>query len=165
MGKSCVGVQLARRLGYTFFDTDSLVVDACGCSVAEIVHHEGWQVFRAYERRVLLQLSTERSCVVATGGGAILHRDVWSGVKQQGVVVWLTADAETLRERIRTDQISAEQRPSLTGKEICQELESVLEERAPLYGETADCIIDSAQMTVDEAVQAIVQMCDTTGGE
>lgn len=165
VGKSSIGAKLARRLEYTFFDTDTLIIDACGCSVAEIVDREGWPAFRLYEKRALQQLTAETSCVVATGGGAILHRDLWRELKQQGLVVWLMAEVEILCERLKNDQLSVEQRPSLTGKEICQELEDILEERNPLYRKTADCIIDSGKMTIDEAVRAIIQIYGATGGD
>lgn len=165
VGKSSIGVKLARKLGYRFLDTDTLITDACGCSVADIVDREGWQAFRACEKQALLQLITEKSCVVATGGGAILHRELWLELKKQGKVVWLKADSAILCERIAGDHHSAVQRPSLTGKDICQELEDVLEERNPLYRETADYIIDSGKMTIDEAVQAIEQICAATDKE
>lgn len=155
VGKSTVGVELAEKLGYDFLDTDTLITEKLGCSVAESVRQEGWQKFREIEKEVLLQLTKRRSCVVATGGGAILHRDVWPQLKKQGVVVWLTADLKILCERISGDQNSTTLRPSLTGKNVCQELEEVLAERTPLYRETADCIVDSGAMTVAAAVQNI----------
>jgi shikimate kinase len=162
VGKSSIGVKLAQRLGYEFLDTDTLITDECGCSVAEIVSREGWQAFRDYEKRALRKLITQEYCVVATGGGAILHRDLWLELKKQGTVVWLKADPAILCERIAGDQFSAVQRPSLTGKDICQEMEDVLKERTPLYRETADCIIDSGKITIDEAVQEIAKICGAT---
>ncbi len=165
VGKSSIGVRLARKLGYRFFDTDTLITDECGCSVAEIVARDGWQSFREHEKHVLRQLGLQKSCVVATGGGAILHREQWLELKNLGIVIWLKADTAILRERILGDQNSMGQRPSLTGKDICQELEDVLTERNPLYREIADFVIDSGKMTVDEAVQAIEQICTATDRE
>jgi shikimate kinase len=155
VGKSTIGVELAEKLGYEFLDTDTLITEKLGCSVAESVRRDGWQKFREIEKEVLLQLMKRRSCVVATGGGAILHRSVWPQLKKQGVVVWLTADLKTLCERISGDQNSTTLRPSLTGKNICQELDDVLAERTPLYRETADCIVDSGIMPVAAAVRNI----------
>ncbi len=136
-------------------DTDTLITEKKGQTVAEIVMDGGWQKFRELEKEVLLQLQNQQKCVVATGGGAILHSDVWAGLKKYGSVVWLTADFATLCERIQGDQHSASLRPSLTGKDICRELEDVLTERSPLYRAAADCIIDTADMHVEQAVSAI----------
>lgn len=162
VGKSSIGMKLAYRLGYKFLDTDTLITDRCGCSVAEIVSSEGWQAFREYERQMLSGLIPMRSCVVATGGGAILHRELWSELKNKAEVIWLKADPGILCTRIIGDQLSAAQRPSLTGKDICQELKDVLAERSALYKKTADCIIDTGKMTIDEAVQEITQICSAT---
>ena len=162
VGKSSVGVKLAQKLGYEFLDSDTLVAEACGCSVAEIVEREGWRAFREQERQVLLHLADKKSCVVATGGGAILHREVWQELKKHGKVVWLTADLTVLCERIAGDHHSDAQRPSLTGKDICQELEEVLKERNPLYRETADYVIDSGEMMVYDVVKTIEGICRRT---
>jgi len=166
VGKSSIGASLAHRLGYQFLDTDTLITETCdGCSVAEIVSSEGWQAFREYEREVLLKLIPRKSCVVATGGGAILHRELWRDLRRKAEVVWLIADPAILCARITGDQLSTAQRPSLTGRDICQELEDVLAERSALYRETADDIIDTGKMTIDEAVQEIIQICGATEKE
>ena len=162
VGKSSIGAKLAHSLGYKFLDTDTLITEKCGYSVAEIVSSEGWQVFREYEKQVLSRLIPIKSCVVATGGGAILHRELWRELKNKAEVVWLMADSAILCARIAEDQLSAAQRPSLTGKDICQELEDILAERSALYRETADCIIDTGKMTIDEAVRKIIQICGAT---
>ena len=45
-GKSTLGKKLARRLGGTFVDTDSLVEAREGASVADVFRYEGEQRFR-----------------------------------------------------------------------------------------------------------------------
>jgi len=163
VGKSSVGVKLAESMGYQFFDTDTMIVDASGSSIATIVSRGGWQSFREYEKQVLQSLLSQEASVVATGGGAILHREQWSELKQHGKVFWLMADYALLCKRIKGDCSSAAQRPSITGKDVCQELDVVLEERNPLYRETADYIIDSGKMTIDEVVESIVQLYAVSG--
>jgi len=157
VGKSSIGMELAKRLGYEFLDTDTLIVGKKKASVATIVAEEGWQGFRKVENEVLSELRDRNHCVVATGGGAILHRDIWLELKKQGQVIWLTADLEILCERLRLDLYSETLRPSLTGKDICQELGDILIERKPLYRETADIVVDTGKMTVTEAVHFIEQ--------
>ncbi len=159
VGKSSIGKELAQHLGYDFLDSDRMITERHGSSVAEIVQREGWNAFREYEKQVLLDLVGKESCVVATGGGAILHRELWPQIRKHAIVVWLQADLETLAKRIMGDGNSTAQRPSLTGKDVCQEMEEVLRERNPLYKETADCIIDSGAMMVYDAVREIDQFC------
>lgn len=158
VGKSSVGRQLAAKLGFEFLDTDILVTDRHCCSVAEIVMKEGWPAFRKYEKQALLRLVGRNGCVVATGGGAVLHSDVWQELKRQGTVVWLTADLTILCDRIASDRHSESLRPSLTGKGICHELQEILRERNPLYKKIADCVVDTGDMTVYAAVQVIEQI-------
>lgn len=165
VGKSSIGLELALGLGCEFLDTDSLITRQCGRSVADIVTHQGWDAFREHERQVLQGLVGREGCVVATGGGAILHREIWPQLKKRGKVVWLTADFEICRARISGDCQSTGLRPSLTGKDICQELQEIMRERDPLYREMADCKIDSGAMMVSEVVQAIRQLCSATEEE
>lgn len=155
VGKSSIGRKLAQRLSRSFFDTDNMITESQGRSVSEIVQVEGWKKFREYEKDVLALLLNYKSCVVATGGGAILHRGVWQDLKKQGTVVWLRADIDVLCRRIQGDKQSASQRPSLTGKDVCRELKEVLVERSPLYEMTADCIVDTDGMSVDRVVKEI----------
>lgn len=165
VGKSSIGVELARRLDCEFLDTDRLITEQKGASVAAIVTDEGWQEFRRCEQEVLAALKGRTGCVVATGGGAILHRELWSELKQEGLVVWLTADLDILCHRIRGDRLSETLRPSLTGKDTCAELAEVMAERGPLYRQTADMVIDTGKLTVAQAVQRIVEACNTLQGE
>lgn len=161
VGKSSIGAELARRIGYDFLDTDTLIVEKKGAPVASIVAEEGWPGFRKVENEVLSELRGREHSVVATGGGAILHREIWLELKKQGLVVWLTAELDILCQRLRMDCNSETLRPSLTGKDVCLELAEVLQERNPLYRELADIVIDTGGMSVAEAVRSIErQMVD-----
>ncbi len=156
-GKSSVGKKLAQELAYDYLDTDTIITESQGQSVAEIVKQSGWQQFRKYEKEALRQTLGRQRCVVATGGGAIIHDELWPKLKKEGCVIWLTASLEVLCSRIRSDQQTEGLRPSLTGKDICQELEDVLTERLSLYEAAADCVIDTGLMDVSDAVSEIKQ--------
>ena len=155
VGKSSIGKKLAEKLFCAYLDTDVMITQSQGQSVSEIVENSGWQQFRKYEKKVLLQLLKKQPCVVATGGGAIIHSELWPQLKKQGKVIWLTAGFDVLCDRIQEDQQTETLRPSLTGKDICQELEDVLAERSPLYEAAADCIIDTGVQDVAGAVAEI----------
>lgn len=154
-GKSAVGAKLAERLGFDFIDTDAELCVGIQCSVAEYVNRYGWLPFRQKERELLTQLAGTTEAVIATGGGAILHRDEWKALRMNSLVVWLRADAETIRQRLRQDRDTAAQRPSLTGAESGDEVEELLNARNPLYREGSDMSVDTADLTPDEIVNAI----------
>ncbi|MEK6201325.1 MAG: shikimate kinase AroL [Desulfobulbaceae bacterium] len=157
VGKTTVGRSLADRLGYAFLDTDLLICAKKGATVGEIVRAEGWDGFRRCEQEILQGLGDQSRCVIATGGGAVLHQHLWLLLKEHGYVVWLTADSDLLCQRILADSTSASQRPSLSEKDLCEEVREILAIREPLYRQTADIIVDTATLTVAEVVERIVE--------
>lgn len=155
VGKTTIGKKLAERLGFAFLDTDTLICEKKGATVNAIVQAEGWDGFRRCEQEVLRGLETRRRCVIATGGGAILHQHLWSVLKGHGVVVWLTAESDIICRRIQADSVSVGQRPSLTGKSVCAEVREIMAVREPLYRETADLVVDTGAMSVPQVVDLI----------
>lgn len=155
VGKTTIGRRLARSLGYAFCDTDEEVVRLQGEDIASIVARLGWQGFRAQEYRVLQRLKKLTKTVVATGGGAIEHRDIWPELQRHAVVVWLDAAQHVIFNRISEDSHSQSQRPSLTGAEQAQEIGVMLAKRNPLYRQAAQLEIDSGTLSVDQAVAEI----------
>lgn len=156
-GKSSVGRALAARLQVGFIDMDEVLVARYG-EIRELVREKGWDYFRAREKELLEELVARREGVVATGGGAILHQEVWRKLKKTGLVVWLTADLETICRRLGADAVSDRQRPSLTGSGIKDEAGKVLAEREPLYRGGSDLMIDSTgplEEVVDEIAKAL----------
>jgi shikimate kinase len=156
-GKSAVGTRLAERLGFDFIDTDAELCAGLQCSVAEYVNRYGWSAFRQRERELLAKLAGITKAVIATGGGAIQHRDEWNALRKNSLVVWLRADAGTIRRRLQEDRATAAQRPSLTGAECGDEVEELLNVRNPLYSEGSDMSVDTADLTPGEIVNVIVK--------
>lgn len=155
VGKTTIGRQLAKSYGFTFLDTDEEIMRRRGASVADIVAAEGWQAFRRYEREVLQSLRNLTGTVVASGGGAVVHQEVWQELRGKGVVFWLTAAVEVLQERLRYDRSSPGQRPSLTGSGMEEEIADLLKVRNPLYRQTAHHCIDTGGKEVPEIVKEI----------
>ncbi len=70
-GKSTVGRILAARIGWRFFDTDTLITTQHHLSVAEIFRQHGESRFRDFEMAAVRTALLESDCVIALGGGAI----------------------------------------------------------------------------------------------
>ncbi len=158
VGKTSVGKRLANLLEYDFLDTDLVVTRKKKAAIRDIVDREGWKEFRRCERAVLDSTKTRRKTVVATGGGAVLHRLVWQELKKCSRIFWLTADEEVIIDRICSDTASSSQRPSLTGAGIAEELREVLKERIPLYEKIAHVQVDSGRFTIEETVAQIERL-------
>ena len=77
-GKSTVGRHLARRLHFSFVDTDDVIRQQVGCPIARFFEVEGEERFRDVESdvlRVLLSQAPDQGRIIATGGGIVLLRE------------------------------------------------------------------------------------------
>ncbi|WP_448562941.1 shikimate kinase [Trichothermofontia sp.] len=130
-GKSTVGQLLAQRLEYRFFDTDVLIERVKQQTITEIFQQEGEASFRTLEMQVLGELSACTRSVIATGGGIVLAQHNWSYL-QQGLVIWLDVPVSELAQRLQADTT----RPLLmNGKDPIAQLQTLLEQRSPLYAQ------------------------------
>lgn len=130
-GKSSVGPELAKLLGYRFIDADSVIAAAAGCSISEIFDSQGEAGFRLLETQVLHQISQWHSLVVATGGGVVTTSANW-GALRQGLVVWLEVDAAQLLARL---QAQPGDRPMLQKPNPETELLKLLQARVAQYSQ------------------------------
>lgn len=142
-GKTTLGRLFARDVSCRFMDTDHVLAEKWGCSVAEFVNREGWEAFRLEERAALREVSEKGvRTVVATGGGMVLDPGNRTFMREHGVVFYLAASAATLAARLRQEANMA-QRPSLTGGDTAGEMGAVLAARHALYLECAHHVLDA----------------------
>jgi shikimate kinase len=151
-GKSTVGVILAKMASLDFVDTDILIQRA-GKSLQEIIDADGYLVLRRIEEEVLLKLDC---CdhVIATGGSAVYSPAAISHLKEDGVIVFLDVDIETLQSRIRNYETRG------LAKRPDQTLEELFAERLALYREYADITISGAGLTQEEVCDTILRWID-----
>ena len=113
-GKSTLGRKLARRLGVDFIDTDALVEEREGASVADVFRYEGEERFREAERRVLDEvIAAAPFAVVSTGGGLPTWRDNMPCMNAAGHTVYLRRSPE--RIACRLSPYGRRKRPRLQG--------------------------------------------------
>ena len=155
-GKSTLGQLVAKRLGFTFLDTDQELTKLLGATIAQIVAQHGWPYFRRAEAQLVGELSHTSSLVIATGGGAIEHQREWRCLRQESFVVWLDADTETLLQRIMADTASADQRPALLWNHSPRdEIVHLLEQRRPLYAAGSDVRFDTVPHRPEDLVPIV----------
>ncbi len=154
-GKSSVGKKLASRLSFNFIDMDQLLEEREGTSIQEIVAAKGWPYFRGLEKNLLQESTNDTGVVIGTGGGAILHQEIWPQIMDSGLVVWLSADTDTICQRLLGDEKTQSQRPSLTGTDTYSEVTAVLAEREPLYRKGCHLSVDTGTMSIEEVVAVI----------
>eukprot|EP00871_Galdieria_phlegrea_P002944 jgi/Galph1/3650/GphlegSOOS_G2296.1 len=152
-GKSTIGQQLAIQLGYFFLDTDELIEKVAKKTIKEIFRDEGEDSFREIESSVLDQVQSYLSCVVATGGGAVLRKSNW-GYLHNGIVVFLDVATQIIIPRLVHDT----SRPLLQVSNPQEKLEELRRERLPLYLQADVHVkIDSMEQTTDETVLLVAK--------
>jgi len=99
-GKTTVGRALAERLGSEFIDTDTLIEERTGLTVAALFAAQGEAEFRRIETQVLAGVSRREGVVVATGGGAVLDLGNQERLRSTGLVLWLRCPFAIIESRI-----------------------------------------------------------------
>ncbi len=154
-GKTTIGRLLSSDLDRLFVDTDEKIESKIGTSISHFVSEHGWSQFRKIEKDVLFNSNEDTNCVISTGGGIILDPENQSFIKANGFCCWLTAGLNTILNRLKSDENSANQRPSLTANDIEFETIQLLEIRDPLYKSTAQLKIDTSLLSPEEIVEQI----------
>lgn len=158
-GKTTIGKQLSRRLGYEFVDSDAEIEHRIGCSIREFFDREGEARFREIEAEVIGELVQGQRRVLATGGGAVLRPENRAALKGHTVVVYLHSSPHELMRRLRHDT----QRPLLQVADPKAKLRALYRERDPLYRETADFVVETGRPSITSLVNMIVMQLELAG--
>ncbi len=144
-GKSAIGRRLAEALARPFADSDTVIEEEAGQTIADMFARDGEEAFRRMEEAVLGRLLEGVPAVIATGGGAFLRSTNRARIRRAAVSAWLRADLDVLVGRIRRPAT----RPLLAGEDLRETLAGLMRARYPVYAE-ADVVVDSED--VDRAV-------------
>ncbi|HSG17111.1 MAG TPA: 3-dehydroquinate synthase [Anaerolineae bacterium] len=150
-GKSSVGRIVAEDSGRIFVDTDDLIVEQAGVTIAEIFEQEGEAVFRAMERQVARDLSGQTELVIASGGRMMLDPVNALLLSRGGLVYCLTASPQEILARLAVDD---RRRPLLEIDRPAEKVRDLLAERAEGYGQFSQ--IDTNRRRVRDVVGDIL---------
>lgn len=148
VGKSTIGVVLAKKLGYRFVDSDLVIQEREGKLLHELIEEYGNQGFLEIENRVNASLDEERA-VIATGGSAVYGKDAMKHLKEIGVVVYLDLPYEAIESRLGDlGQRGVTIKPGQTLKDLYNE-------RLPLYERYAEITVSCENKEIREIVEEI----------
>ena len=150
VGKSTVGVLLAKALGWCFFDTDVYVQVQEGRGLQEIIDEEWLKSFCEIEEKHILSIDVENT-VVATGGSAIYSEKAMKHLGTGGFVVHIDLDYDAIEKRV-TDLYTRG-----VVMEKGQTLRSLYEERQRLYRKYAQVRIDCSGKTQEDIAAEIAE--------
>ena len=134
VGKSTIGVILAKEIGYQFLDADLLIQEQEGMLLKDIIATKGHDGFLAVENQVNREVNAKHS-VIATGGSAVYGDEAMEHFKQIGTVIYLKVSEKELESRLG----SLKERGVVSnGKSTVEE---IFEDRKRLYEKYADITI------------------------
>ncbi|MBI4299349.1 MAG: 3-dehydroquinate synthase [Chloroflexi bacterium] len=170
-GKTSVGKEVARLLGWRFVDTDDEIARREGKPIAEIFADQGEAYFRALERSVLEQVCREAGQVVATGGGVVMDPRNRKLMEQGGVTVCLEATPETVHTRLSQssgDGDGTVVRPLLAGDDALERIRELKERRQFTYS-LAHWTVHTDSLTIAQVANEVIRgwqiISNTHGGQ
>ena len=148
VGKSTVGVVLAKKLAYDFLDCDLLIQHETGKKLHEIIRDSGLDGFRQTENDVIASIKTDES-IIATGGSAVYCNGAMEHLREISTVIYLKLSCDILSDRLG----------SLTERGVAIKegwtLQDLYDERTPLYEKYADLTIECDGKRLREVVEEI----------
>ncbi|MEZ5497809.1 MAG: shikimate kinase [Steroidobacteraceae bacterium] len=162
-GKSAVGKRLARLLDWEFLDSDAEIERRTGVDIPFIFEKEGESGFRVREAAVIAELSQLDHTVLSTGGGAIMSAATRAILRERGMVVYLQTSVEQQARRVR----DGASRPMVAGRPVQERLTELLQQREPLYLDTAHIVVPTDGRRVPTVAQSIferLRASDADGG-
>jgi shikimate kinase len=136
-GKSTVGRQVARQLGFRFLDSDYEIERLQGKAVAKIFAEEGEAQFRVMEREFIEHGHPAQRCVVACGGGLVVPPGMLELLRSRGIVMCLHASLETILQRT----MHATHRPLLQVENPAERLRELYIQREEIYRRTGTMVL------------------------
>lgn len=149
VGKSTIGVILAKVLGYNFIDTDILIQEKTGKLLSQIIQESGIDDFINIENNVNKELSVEKS-VIATGGSVVYGKEAMEHLKSIGKIIYLKQDFERINERVS----------NINGRGVVlrdnQTFLDLYNERTPLYEKYADIVLDEEDLSIEDTLRKLI---------
>ncbi len=151
VGKTTVGQLAADVLGMPFFDLDEEIEHSWGGSIDALFRAEGEQGFRRREAEMLESAALLSGAVMAVGGGAVLHGELFARLGEGSVLVPLEC---SWTELVRRLQLGWPERPLLRGGQ--GEWGALHRDREPLY-RALGVAIDTTGKPPSQVAEEVVQ--------
>ncbi|HPM31853.1 MAG TPA: shikimate kinase [Chryseolinea sp.] len=152
-GKSTLGQLLAERFSLPFVDLDTVIEDQQQKAVSDIFREQGEDHFRLIESQLLLEWAgSEKSFVMATGGGAPCFHQGIDIINQSGMSIFLDVSIDVLLNRLH----SKTDRPllnSINAEEKDKKLKAIRTSRLICYRKAHLTVTDPTLAKLMEAIQ------------
>ncbi|MDD6292932.1 MAG: type I 3-dehydroquinate dehydratase [Eubacteriales bacterium] len=150
-GKTTVSTRLSKDMSLPEIDMDAYIVKSKNMKISEIFDKYGEEGFRTIETECLIEIMKNKGNIVSCGGGAVLKDENVEYMKENGVIVLLTATPQTIYERVK----NSNDRPILNGNMNVEFIEQLMNKRKSRYLEVADIIIETDNKSIADISKEI----------
>lgn len=148
VGKSTVGVVLAKALGYNFIDADLVIQQKEGKLLCDLIAEHGTDGFLTLENRINSGIDAHKA-IIATGGSAVYGEEAMAHYKEIGIILYLAVSYEELERRLG----------DLKNRGVViadgQTLRDIYEERTLLYEKYADVTVSEEGLSIRETIDVV----------
>ena len=152
-GKTTLGKKISELKGMKMIDTDELISKKANMSISDMFSRFGEVHFRRVESDVIKEVSKLDKVVIATGGGTVLNPKNIDVLRENGVIVNLAPDEETIKRRLSGKDST---RPLVTGSSI-EDILKRYRDRKPYYDNCDVKIEITLDMTVHDTAEQILK--------
>ena len=149
-GKTSVGKELARTLGFSFIDSDALIEKQYGKSLQNILNDEGYIKLREIENIALKSIQFNET-ILSTGGSAVYSDEAMEHIQQNSKVIFLEVPFSQILERV----------PSFLdrgfAKATNQSVKDAFVERQELYKKYSDSVVSNTK-DLNSCVSKILEL-------
>lgn len=151
-GKSTVSKVLKKIFAMDVIEMDEVIAEQEGMTIPEIFEVHGEQYFRDAETQLLIDLQKQKNVVISCGGGTALREVNVAEMKKNGKVILLTADPETVFDRVK----NSHDRPLLENNKNVEFIAELMEKRRAKYEAAADIIIHTDHKSAFEICEEMI---------
>ena len=154
VGKSTIAEIISQSTNLKVISIDTEIEKKLGTSILNYINAgNSWESFRSLEAQVLMECVNLSNNILDCGGGIVEKVQNIEILKKSGQVFWLTASIPTIIERMN----SSGERPNLCeNKTLGQEVESILNQRTPLYKKASHVEISTEGSKIFDAPKQIM---------
>lgn len=153
-GKSTIARTLKEQYDMQLIEMDEQIEEEQGMKISEIFAEKGEEYFRSLETALLTGLQQKDNTVVSCGGGVPMRACNVEAMKKSGKVVYLSAQPETIYERVR----HFHNRPLLEGNMNVEYITGLMNARLPKYLAAADVTVETDGKIAEEICREIIAL-------
>ena len=152
-GKSTISDFLKNVFAMDVVEMDQIIAQRQGMSISDIFETYGEQYFRDLETNLLIEMQSRSNVVISCGGGTPMRENNVLEMKKNGRVVLLTAQPETVLQRVKDNH----DRPLLENNKNVSFIADLMAKRSEKYEAAADIIIQTDGKNEQEICEEMIQ--------